>query len=327
MNAREFIKNNVNKDTVIKVLEHYNTKQITPFDREVRACCPIHGSSNPTSFSWRLDNKLWCSFVEGLGGDIFNFVAYMEDIDIEKHFLDTVIKTSNILGIDISNMTMEDTSNPYQKEVQEWLKYMLNKDEIFNTPFDIKKLGTRYRLNNYRDISSETLFNYGVGYLKELNRFIFPVTDSEGITIGASLRANGNEIPKWLHRPKSIRTGMIFFNLKNCIDNNFDTVYVVEGIIDCLKLIDIGIKNVVCSFGARITDEQALLLVRNFETVILAFDNDTAGQNATTKAIEKLKKVINLYVLIVKDIKDVGELNNIEEFETLEVVKWNKWAI
>ena len=80
-------------------------------------------------------------------------------------------------------------------------------------------------------------------------------------------------------------------------------------------------------FGARITDEQVLLLVKNFETVILAFDNDAAGHNATTKAIEKLKKIMNLYVLIITDIKDVGELNNIEEFEKLEVVKWNKWKI
>ena len=224
-------------------------------------------------------------------------------------------------------MTMEDNSNPYQKEVQEWLKYMLNKDNIYNVAFDIKKLGTRYKINEFRGISSETLIKYGVGYLKELDRFIFPITDSLGETIGASLRANGNAIPKWLHRPKSIRTGMILYNLKECVDAGYDTVYIVEGIIDCLRLIDMGIKNVVCSFGARITDEQVLLLVKNFETVILAFDNDAAGRNATTKAIEKLKKIMNLYVLIITDIKDVGELNNIEEFEKLEVVKWNKWKI
>lgn len=327
MNAREFIKNNIDKDLIIKALEHYNTKQINIFDREIRCCCPIHQSNNPTSFSWRLDNKLFCSFVEGVGGDIFNFVSYMEDIDIEKYFPQVVRKVAEILGFDISNMTMEDNSDPYHKEVQEWLKYMLNKDTIYNVAFDIKKLGVRYKISNYRGISDEVLVKYGVGYLKELNRFIFPVTDSSGETIGASLRANGNDIPKWLHRPKSIRTGMILYNLKECVDNGYNMVYVVEGIIDCLKLIDMGIKNVVCSFGARITDEQALLLVRNFETVILAFDNDTAGHNATTKAIEKLKKIINLYVLVIADIKDVGELNNINEFEKLEVIKWNKWKI
>lgn len=327
MNAREFIKNNINKELIIKALEHYNTKQINVFDREIRCCCPIHQSNNPTSFSWRLDNKLFCSFVEGVGGDIFNFVSYMEDIDIEKYFPQVVRKVAEILGFDISNMTMEDNSDPYHKEVQEWLKYMLNKDTIYNVAFDIKKLGVRYKISNYRGISDEVLVKYGVGYLKELNRFIFPVTDSSGETIGASLRANGNDIPKWLHRPKSIRTGMILYNLKECVDNGYNMVYVVEGIIDCLKLIDMGVKNVVCSFGARITDEQALLLVRNFETVILAFDNDTAGHNATTKAIEKLKKIINLYVLVITDIKDVGELNNINEFEKLEVIKWNKWKI
>lgn len=325
MNCIEFIKTSMNKELIIKALEYYGAKGINDMGTEVRCCCPIHESDNNTSFSWKLENNLWCCFREGIGGDVFNFVAYMEELDIDKHFLDIVIKTSQVLGLDITNMSMEDLNSAYKKEVQEWLRYILKKKEVYNLEYDIKKLGDRYSIREYRGLGGDLLKEYGVGFLKTHKRFIFPIEDKDGVTVGASLRALGNEKPKWLHRPKSMKTGNLLYNLKKCIDKGYRQVYIVEGIIDCLKLISLGIENVLCTFGARVTDNQLLLLVTYFDEVVLCFDNDTAGKEATIKAIEKLKRVINLKIMVIKEIKDLGEINSIEEFNEMEVLKWSKY--
>ena len=83
----------------------------------------------------------------------------------------------------------------------------------------------------------------------------------------------------------------------------------------------------VCTFGARITHEQAMILVKNFDNVILAFDNDHAGHEATDKAIDKYRKIISFKVLVIKnECKDVGEFTNREEFDkNTEVMEWWKW--
>ena len=86
----------------------------------------------------------------------------------------------------------------------------------------------------------------------------------------------------------------------------------------------LGIKNVVCTFGARITEQQIRLLM-NFDTIILAFDNDETGQYAIRKAIENYKYLINIKVLILNEQKDVGEIKTIEEFKECKIVDYKNF--
>lgn len=326
MSAIDKIRRLTTKEKVLSVLEKYGANNIQMIGDTYRCACPIHGGANNTTFSYNPDNHLWCCFAECGGGDVFTLIAMLNDIDIETRFKEVIKRTAEELNIDIDGMDIGKHEADYQKDVDSWLRYSLKRNQIFNTPYDIKTLGDRYRLNKYRDISPTTLEQYGVGYLKELNKYIFPIFNESGDIIGASLRAVGNEMPKWLHRPKSIKTGMVLYNLKYCIDNNFRKVYIVEGIIDVLRLVDIGVRNVVCTFGARVTDEQKYMLLKHFDEVVLAFDNDSAGKQATKKAIEKLRYIINTEVLVIpSDLKDVGELRSIEEFNEMEVISWSSY--
>lgn len=322
MSALDYIKNSIKEDCVLSMLERYGAKNIRKLGDTYRCTCPIHGGDNATAFSYNPDNNLWCCFTECGGGDIFTLVSLLNDIDIENNFKEVIRQTAQELRLDITGMDIGSHEVSYKREVNDWLKYALKRQEIFNIPYDLSKLGTRYLLNEYRGISKETLKHFGVGYLKEINKYIFPIYDLQNNTIGASLRATGSQTPKWVHRPKSIKTGDILYNAKHCIDNGYRTVYVVEGIIDAIRLYDIGIDNVVCTFGARITDAQKLILM-NFDEVILAFDNDKAGKEAILKAIEKLKKIINIKILILPEgIKDVGEFKEIGELGECEIVSW-----
>lgn len=326
MRAVDYIKSNIHEDDVLNILRKYGAKHIRKIGDTYRCTCPIHGGNNDTAFSYNPDKHLWACFTECGGGDIFTLVALLNDLNPETQFKEIVNATANELGIQIDGMTFEQHTDDYQREVNDWLRYALKREEIFNQPYDLSKLGTRYRVNKYRNLSKTTLESRQIGFSKEMNRYIFPIFNEHREPIGASMRAAGNELPKWLHRPKSIKTGQILYNFESCKGIHRD-VYVVEGIMDCLNLIELGIENVVCTFGARITHEQAMILVKNFDNVILAFDNDHAGHEATDKAIDKYRKIISFKVLVIKnECKDVGEFTSREEFDkNTEVMEWWKW--
>jgi DNA primase len=82
----------------------------------------------------------------------------------------------------------------------------------------------------------------------------------------------------------------------------------VEGNIDVVALHQYGFNNAVASLGTSLTDEQATLLSRYTEQVVLIYDGDEAGQRATQRAIPMLEKAgIGVKVLQLRDAKDPDE--------------------
>ena len=65
-----------------------------------------------------------------------------------------------------------------------------------------------------------------------------------------------------------------------------DFCYVVEGYTDVMALHQFGIENVVSSCGTALTKEQIRLIHRFTNNIVILFDSDTAGVNATLKAID-----------------------------------------
>ena len=92
--------------------------------------------------------------------------------------------------------------------------------------------------------------------------------------------------------------------------------------MDCINLVSQGIENVVATFGANLTLEQTLLLVTYFDEVVLMYDNDKAGRNATVKAMDKLKKLFSVKVCEYEG-KDPGELKISDD--TLSIIEWYEY--
>lgn len=82
----------------------------------------------------------------------------------------------------------------------------------------------------------------------------------------------------------------------------------VEGNVDVAALHQYGFDNAIASLGTSLTEEQAALITRYAEQVILLYDSDKAGQNATARAIPILEKAgLRVKVLHVQDAKDPDE--------------------
>ena len=124
------------------------------------------------------------------------------------------------------------------------------------------------------------------------NRLIFPIWDLAGNVIAFGGRAFGDEKPKYLNPPETplyIKSKVLYpiFYTKRAIKDKGMAV-LCEGYMDALTLAQFRFTYVVASCGTALTSSQALLLKRFTEKVVVAYDGDTAGQEATTKSISVL---------------------------------------
>ena len=144
------------------------------------------------------------------------------------------------------------------------------------------------------------------------DRLMFPIIDVRGnvIAFGGRIIKNDKDTAKYLNSPETL----IFNKRKNLFGLNLakktkeNALILVEGNIDVVALHQYGFTNAVASLGTSLTDEQAALITRYAEQVILIYDGDNAGQNATKRAIPILEKAgLQVKVLQIRDAKDPDE--------------------
>jgi len=144
------------------------------------------------------------------------------------------------------------------------------------------------------------------------DRLMFPIIDVRGNVIGFGGRTlkNDKDTAKYLNSPETI----IFNKRKNLFGLNLakkskeNSLILVEGNIDVVALHQYGFDNAVASLGTSLTEEQAALMTRYAEQIILLYDGDQAGQNATARAIPILEKAgLQVKVLKIRDAKDPDE--------------------
>jgi len=133
-------------------------------------------------------------------------------------------------------------------------------------------------------------------------RLMFPIRDRQGRTVAfggrimpGQLAADGNrEPPKYINSPELgiYKKGETLFALDSALPGirNTKTAYIAEGYLDVIALHQAGITNSLAPLGTAFTGEQAKLLHRWADRVILFFDSDDAGQAAAIKAILTCRK-------------------------------------
>ncbi len=99
-----------------------------------------------------------------------------------------------------------------------------------------------------------------------------------------------DSLPKYLNTPETelFSKRKVLYGLFQARDSIRQTneAIIVEGYMDCIKLQQLGINNVVATMGTALTSEQARLLKRYCEKVLLLYDGDEAGQRETIRALE-----------------------------------------
>ena len=335
--------------------------KIQPSGQNYKALCPFHVEKTP-SFHISTAKQVYKCFGCGEGGDVINFVMKMENLD----FMDAVRLLANRCGIDINFNIDEETkqkielSKKYQDIHTEAARFYFSNlvksknrgyDYLRNRGLDdktIKRFGLGYSQDSWNSLmdylieekgySQEELLECGlIGkstkidkyYDKFRNRVMFPIFDYRGNVIGFGGRVLDDSLPKYLNSPDTL----IFNKRHNLYGLNFArknlssrTVILVEGYMDLISLYQYGIQIAVATLGTALTSQQARLIKRYADNVIISYDSDGPGTKASLRAIDILVEAgLSVKVLDLKDAKDPDEY--VRKYGTDEYRKAMKDAV
>ena len=245
---------------------------------------------------------------------------------------------------------MNEAQNFFENNVEKYeeaLEYMKNRDFSLE---DMKKFkigfasSIRDGLFQYlieKNFSENKIMKLGLAKRNEngeiydsfRNRIIFPIYNIEGkiVAFGGRIIEKNSNLPKYLNSPDSpiFKKGRELFGIKyqggNVKKKGF--AILMEGYLDVLTAQKNGFENAVASLGTAFTEEQAQLLKKYTDKILIAYDNDEAGRNAVIKAGYILKK----YDFDIKCLVLKGEEKDPDEFlrkngkkAFIEVVKESK---
>lgn len=336
----------ISEDVIQKVKEENDivdviseTVKLKRAGRNYSGLCPFHHEKTP-SFSVSADKQIYKCFGCGEAGNVITFVMKTKNLT----FPEAVKVLADKANIDLE---LDDNKDAGRKNSFEKL-YKLNVEaaRYFFNCLQKNDNAKKYLLN--RGITESTIRSFGLGYslniwdgmLKHLknkgfteldmindgliiksqkgscydrfrNRIIFPVFDYKGKVIGFGGRVLDDSKPKYLNSPETplFKKGINLYGLNFAIkSNNSRMLIIVEGYMDCISLHQQGITNAVASLGTALTINQAKLIKRYADKVIISYDADTAGQMATMRGLDILKQVgLEVRVLTVPQGKDPDE--------------------
>ena len=179
-------------------------------------------------------------------------------------------------------------------------------------------------MNDFRDISAETLLHFGAFISDEYDmqgRIIFPITDiNDDIKLFLGRQMYSDLNPKYKIYPSNVEIPLYPENPE--ISNG--SIILVEGIFDLLNLYDKGLKNVVLCGGVHIglvkkkakqaKNIEKLLNYRyqGVHTLYLLFDGDKAGRSAAEGLQKYAGEIFNIEILDLDDGQDPGNLTQYE---------------
>ena len=125
---------------------------------------------------------------------------------------------------------------------------------------------------------------------------MFPLYDLQGNVVGFSGRIyNTKDSSKYINtkETKIFKKGNLLYNYHQAKDilKKSESIIVMEGFMDVIRASTIGVNNCVATMGTAFTKQHANLLRKMTDNIILCFDGDQAGEEATTGAIEVLKEI------------------------------------
>lgn len=309
--------------------------------RNFTGLCPFHNEKSP-SFSVSQEKQIYKCFGCGEAGNVISFV--MKDRNMA--FLDAVKYLADRANISLGIESKEKNKNAERKEILYKVnveaakfffsnlmntpsakEYFLNrgikeetikrfglgfaKDGWNNLIFHLRKLGVKDDIMEAAGLISVNR-EKGKKYDRFRNRVMFPVFDYRGKVIGFGGRVLDDSKPKYLNSPETLvfQKGTNLYGLNFALKHNMKERYfvIVEGYMDLITLHQYGITNVVASLGTALTINQARLLKRYADKVVISYDADVAGQMATLRGLEVLRTAgFDVRVLQIPQGKDPDE--------------------
>ena len=314
--------------------------------------CPFHNEKTP-SFSVTPSKQMYYCFGCGAGGNVFNFVMEYENYT----FGEALQHLADRAGVQLPKI--EYSGEAKAKAERRAALLEINKQAAGYFYYQLRRESgaQAHAYLTGRGLTDETILHFGLGFagqgggelyqylkkegysdqiLKETglfkmdergvydkfwNRVMFPIMDVNNRVIGFGGRVMGDAKPKYLNSPET----KIFDKSRNLFGLNYakrgkrNNMILCEGYMDVIALHQAGFTNAVASLGTAFTEQQANLIRRYTDEVLLTYDSDGAGVKAAMRAIPMLRRAgITGKVIHMEPYKDPDEfIKNLgaDEFE------------
>lgn len=324
--------------------------------RNFKGVCPFHKEKTP-SFMVNPERQAYHCFGCGEGGDILEYVMKRESVDFPEA-LQMLAKRAGVelKGFDSKENKAkqrlfeanEQAAAYFQaayghstgKIAQDYVKSRglkgktVKEFRIGYAPDDYDALIKALKSKHFTD---KELVDAGLAiqgrrgpYARFRGRLMIPIADTTGVIRGFTGRVLGGPTSpevgpqaKYVNTPETAvySKGKLVFALdlakQSVIDE--DAVVMVEGQMDVIAAHQAGTTNVVATSGTALTEEQLRQMMRFSKTIVLALDNDEAGQKALLRSVELVGdreaelKVVNL-----------GEAKDPDDLIAKDATEWKK---
>lgn len=314
--------------------------------------CPFHSEKSP-SFNVSPSRQMYKCFGCGVAGNVITFIMEYENYT----FPEAMEFLAEQAGVTISKSELSPEMKREKNLRTELVQINAKAASYYYAKLKSPAGKTGYEYFLSRGLSEETIRHFGLGYagqggselyrylksqgyadqvLKETglfkmdergvydkfwNRVIFPIMDINNRVIGFGGRVMGDAKPKYLNSPET----KLFNKSKNLFGLNYaklgkkKNIILCEGYMDVIAMHQAGFTNAVASLGTAFTSEQAVILRRYTDEVLLTYDSDQAGVKAALRAIPMLRDAgINARIVHMEPYKDPDEFIKglgSEEFE------------
>lgn len=309
----------------------------------LKGLCPFHSEKTPSFTVYPSTQSFYC-FGCGAGGDVITFVMRTENLDYVSA-IETLAKRAGITLPDFNDGSLRVDGVSRSRvlamnlEAAKYYREMLF-DEQIGAP------GRQYLTD--RQLPMAAIKRFGLGYapehgsymakhLKSLGfteeemktaylggrseyglydyyraRVIFPIIDVSGnvIAFGGRIIDSAKSDRKYLNTSDTpaFKKTKNLYALNYAKNSGADYFILCEGYMDVIALHAAGFSMAVASLGTAFTEEQARIIKKYVNRVILCYDNDEAGRKATDKAIKILEAAgVEPKILQMKGAKDPDE--------------------
>ena len=308
--------------------------------RNMVGLCPFHGEKTPSFNIYTETDSFYC-FGCGASGDVISFIMKIDNLD----YVEAVKYLAQRAGMDMPEDGYDDSLSRLRKRIYEANREAAR--FYYNTLVS-EKGRAGYDYFRSRMLADSTIRHFGLGFADDnwsslcehlrskgfkdnelvaanlavrrrsgkgiydrfTNRVMFPIIDLRGNVIAFGGRIMTDQKPKYLNTSDTpvFKKSENLFSLNNAKNSGSRTLILCEGYMDVIAVNQAGFQNAVATLGTALTNEQALLMKRYADEVIICYDADEAGQKATARAIPLLRNAgLNIRVLNIPNGKDPDE--------------------
>ncbi len=335
--GEEFLGELRNRCDIVSVISKY--VELKKSSSSFVGLCPFHNEKTP-SFHVNPAKQFFYCFGCHTGGDVITFIMKAENLS----YAEAVNFLAESVGLHVPKSTALDSEiGMLRKKILEMNRVAAR---YFHNTLMSEQSGHAVEYIQKRALLPSTVVRFGIGYAPDSwdsltkymtaqgyskedlkasglvsvtergmfdrfrNRLMFPIIDYRNNVIGFGGRTLADDPAKYLNTSENIvfRKGENLYALNYARTNKIGALILVEGYMDVISLHQAGFNAAVATLGTALTPSQARLMKRYTDKVIICYDSDAAGKNATRRAIEILNGVdLDVKVVTVTGGKDPDE--------------------